>query len=104
MKPDSVYLRLGKMVEDMHIDYYRAIDKHKELIRLRNEIDEAITVEENRIEKNMDVLGKLYQRLRCVRADLVANRSYRQHLFDKFNTEVDEVLHPSEWTKNEQAE
>ena len=104
MKPDSVYLRLGKMVEDMHIDYYRAIDKQKELIRLRKEIDDAITVEENRIEKNYDVLTKLYDRLRAVRNDLDSNRSYRQHLFDKFNTEVDEVLHPTEWTKNEQAE
>ena len=101
MTLDATYLRLGKLTEDMHIDYKRAISEHKRLVNDLNDIDEEIKREELSAKKDLNKLSELYKLYRENKAGMRANQCYRQGLFDKFNTEVDKILYPKEWTKDD---
>lgn len=102
MTPDSTYIRLGKLTEDMHIDYERAIAEKRKLERERDDINEQIVTESSRTIKNTEFIDSLYAKYRENKFSLQANASYIQGLFEKFNNNIDEIIHPKEWVKEEE--
>lgn len=93
----SDYETIGRYVVGQSHLYMNAIEKHSELVHLSNENESEIHKEEAKSDKDMQKLSKLYTEYRQLKADLFANRSFRQNLCDKMLTRVNEVVHPESY-------